>query len=480
MSNTKIVATIGPATASPEMIGSLVESGMNVARLNGSHADLNWHADTIALIRRVAPSIPILLDIPGRKVRTGQLARDFTFDKGDTITLTTDPSNDNPKVIPVNHVALHQQVGNGTVLLADDGTLRFTVVGVAGREIACRAENSGTLRSRKGINVPGAVYGMELVTDRDRQMVGFACEHGVDFVGISFVESTAHVEAIRELCGRGGPRIVSKVENQRGLDNVVDVVDASDAIMIDRGDLSVETSVESVAVFQKRILAIAASAGKPVIVATEMLHTMIENPYPTKAEVSDITNAVLDGCAATMLSGETAVGRHPVEAVRTMRRIADTATRHLQATLDDARPTSGAETIPQVVEDAIAMICRRLAVTKIVAVTLSGYAARMIAARRPRQPILAVTNDPATARSLNLLAGAEGIHYDVAFSRTSTDHIIECLRRLWIDGRVVDDDLLLVTAVAYPKTGSLMNLIQTHKVSDLVETLAWRKPAAAH
>lgn len=477
MSKTKIVATIGPATANREKLLALFDAGMDVARLNGSHADLAWHGETIKLIRATVPSVPILLDIPGRKVRTGQLARDLSFKSGDTITLTTDPNDKNPDRAVVNHPVLHKQVGNGTVLLADDGTLRFTVVGVNGHELACRAEVDGILRSHKGINVPGAVYGIELVTDRDRDMVEFARNCGVDFVGISFVESSAHVDAVRDLCGQGGPRIVSKVENQRGLDNVVEIVNASDGLMIDRGDLSVETNMESVAVFQKKILGLAAKAGKPVIVATEMLHTMIENPYPTKAEISDITNAVLDGCAATMLSGETAVGRHSIESVKTMRRVADVASRHLQATLDDTLPIRGTEDIPQAVEDAIALICRRLAVTKIVAVTLSGYAARMIAARRPRQPILAVTNDPATARSLNLLAGTEGIFVDVEFSRTSTDHIIECLRRLWMDRRLVDDDLVLVTAVAYPKTGRLMNLIQTHKVVDLVETLDWQRPA---
>lgn len=475
MSRIKIVATIGPVSANRETLSSLRDAGIDVARLNGSHSDLAWHADAIGLIRRTLPGVPILLDIPGRKVRTGRLVADAVFNAGDVVVLTTDMGHGGADKVAVNHETLHTQLTPGMTLLADDGTLRFTVMEVVGRDISCRADVDGVLKSRKGINVPGLIYGRDLVTERDRDMVAFAREHGVDFIGISFVESSAHVEAVRSLAGVGGPRIVSKVENQRGLDNVEDIVNATDAVMIDRGDLSVETNVESVAIYQKRILACAQKGGKPVIVATEMLHTMIVNPYPTKAEIGDITNAVLDGCAATMLSGETAVGRYPVEAVRVMRRTVDIASQYLQSTLDGGSPEPTSADIPQAVEDAIGLICRRLAVTKIVAVTLTGYAARMVAARQPRQPILAVTNDPTIARSLNLIAGTTGVLVDVPFSRTGTDHIVECLRQLWLKGLLVNEDLILVTAVAYPKAGRLMNLIQTHQVSDLVETLSWNR-----
>lgn len=261
------------------------------------------------------------------------------------------------------------------------------VESVVGRDIVCIAETAGILRSRKGINVPYVSLGTALVTPRDEEMVAFARNNGVDFIGISFVESAAHVEAIRALADDSWPRIVSKVENQGGVEHVDEIVAATDVIMIDRGDLSVETNLETLAVQQKRIIAAAQRAGKPVIVATEMLHTMIENPFPTKAEVSDITNAVLDGCAATMLSGETAVGAYPLEAVSLMRRVSDAAEAYLQDNLTACGRTDQT-TVPQVIEDAIALICRSLPVTKIVAVTRSGFAARMISARQVRQPIL--------------------------------------------------------------------------------------------
>lgn len=474
MSRINIVATIGPATANKESLLQLRTAGMSVVRLNGSHADLAWHEKTIRLVHEILPEIPILLDIPGRKIRTAQLAHHPSFKKGQTLVLTTDTSHDGSVKVPVNFPSLHEFLSPGLEILADDGTLSFTVVRVEGRDIICRANVDGILRSRKGINIPKVPLGDQLITPRDREMVEFARANAIDFIGVSFVESAAHVDAIRTLTPNGWPRIVAKVENQRGLENVIEIAAVADAIMIDRGDLSVETTLENMAVLQKQILKTANAAGRPVIVATEMLHTMINNPFPTKAEVSDITNAVLDGCAATMLSGETAIGDFPVEAVSIMRRIADVASSHRQSELDDSSTRSNV-TVPQAIEDAIALICRNLAVTKIVAVTISGYAARMIAARQPRQPILAVSNDARAARSFNLLPGTEGIFFDIPFSRSSTDHIVACMEELWRRGKISDRDLVLVTAVGYPQSGNRMNLIQTHHVRDLIDALGWQR-----
>ena len=472
MKRTKIICTIGPRTETPEAIRTLVDAGMDVARLNGSHSDLAWHAATIARIRAIAPHVPILLDIPGRKIRTTGLAREPTFKVGDIVILTTDTSHDGSEKVPVNYARLHEDLSAGHTVLADDGTLRFTVDRIEGPDIHCRAETAGQLKSRKGINVPFVKLQTALITDRDRQMMTFARDNGVDFVGVSFVESAAHVEAIRELAGGDWPRIVAKIENQGGLDHMDEIIGATDAVMIDRGDLSVETNLENLSLSQKRIIAAAERAAKPVIVATEMLHTMIVNSVPTKAEVSDISNAVFDGCAATMLSGETAVGDFPFEAVRTMRRIADAAAAYVRP---DAANGRGTATVPHVVSEAIALMCHSLPITKIVAVTRSGYAARTLAARRPAQPILAVSDDAYRARSFNLLAGVEGIYLDIPFSRTSTDHIVTCLEQLWRQGKLVNEDMVLVTAVGYPRSGNRMNLLQTHIVGDLADALGWRQ-----
>ncbi len=472
MPQTKIVVTIGPVTCNRESLFALDEAGMSVARLNGSHADLEWHSAAIQLIRSLLPNLPILLDIPGRKIRTVLLAHEPNFAAGDRIVLTTDLSFDGHTKVPVNYLSLHADVKPGDIIVADDGTLGFSVEAVEGSDIICRATRRGTLRSRKGINVPFVKLNTSLIGERDRQMIALACARRVDFIGVSFVESAAHVHAVRELVGGKTPQILAKIENQGGMDHLDEVVDAADAIMIDRGDLSVETKLETLVIYQKRIIDIARSKGKPVIVATEMLNSMIENDFPTKAEVADITNAVLDGCSATMLSGETAIGRFPVAAVKTMRRIADAAFAHLDRR-SSSRESSGNSTPTQAIEDAIAMILRSVPVTKVVAITRGGYAARMLSARSVAQRIFAISDDAAMARSFNIYSGVEGIYFDVPFPSGSADHIKACIRRLYDLGKLQQGDLILVTGVVYPRSGTRMNLIQIHRVSDLIEEFAW-------
>jgi len=472
MSQVKIIATIGPGTNTAAALKALLEAGANVARLNGSHADLEWHAATIKLLRKVVPQMPILLDVPGRKIRTGALEHEPCFQAGDSLVLTTSPDHNGHFKVPVSYPNLHEDLSPGDTILADDGQLRFTVESVVDRDIVCRAEAAGTLRSRKGINCPGVTLRTAMVTERDRGMLAFAKEHGVDFVGISFVESPDHVHTIRAAIGAASPRIVAKIETPDALEHLADIIAVSDAIMIDRGDLAVETNLYGIALLQKRILTAARQANKPAIVATEMLHSMITSPVPTKAEVTDITNAVLDGAAAVMLSGETAVGQFPAAAVATMRQIADRASAHLQSMLDQ-NGSREEFSVPQAVGDAIALICRRLPVTKIVAITIAGYAARTVAMHMPRQPILAVSNDPIAARSFHMLPGTEGIYVDIPFVRTSTDHIPKCLEALWRSGKLLDEDLVLVTSVGYPRSGNRMNLIQTHNIADLRESLGW-------
>lgn len=472
MRRTRIVCTIGPNSLNEATLRQLSEAGMSVARLNGSHANIDWHRDAIRQIHGVLPEVPILLDIPGRKIRTTQLAHEPEFAAGDIVVLTTDTSHDGSKKVPVNYADLHADLSSGDTVMADDGTLRFTVVKIEGADIYCRAESTGQLKSRKGINVPFVSLNTPQVTERDRQMIDFACDNKVDFIGLSFVESAAHILAFRGLINGRGPRIVAKVENQGGMNNVHEISEATDAIMIDRGDLSVETSLHDVAIKQKQIIEAASLHGKPVIVATEMLHTMIQNPFPTKAEVTDIANAVLDGCSATMLSGETAIGEFPLQAVTTMRQVIEAAEEHLQSqilTLRGARTAS----VPEAISAAIPTLCRSLPVTKIVALTRSGYAARMIATHRLSQPIIAVSDDAAAARSFNLIAGTTGIHSEIPFSRISADHIIHVLRMLWMKDSILDSDVVLVTGISYPTPGSRMNTIQIFNVGELAKTLSW-------
>jgi len=471
MNYTRIVCTIGPSTLNDETLRSLGEVGLSIARLNGSHADLNWHKIAISKIREILPDVPILLDIPGRKIRTLQLRHEPTFNEGDIIVLTTDPSYDGKLKVPVNYKDLHKDLERGNTVMADDGTLKFIVDKVEGLDIFCRAETSGQLKSRKGINVPFVNLNTPQVTERDKRMISFAQEYGVDFIGLSFVESADHIEAFRNLIKIGSPRIVAKVENQGGIKNLKEIVKAADAIMIDRGDLSVETSLHDVAIKQKNIIDAAKEHGCPVIVATEMLHTMIQNPFPTKAEVSDITNAVLDGCSATMLSGETAMGIYALESVRTMKRVIEAAESYIN--LGEKDLILKEWNIPGAISRVIPTLCKSLPITKIVALTRSGYAARMIAVHRLRQPIIAVSDDLSAARSFNLIGGTIGVFSEIPFSRISTDHVLHVLQLLWRKKMINGQDMVLAAGISYPTPGSRMNTLQVYMIGDLAKEMKW-------
>jgi pyruvate kinase len=470
MSRVKIVATIGPATVEAPTLRALRAAGFDVARLNGSHADFEWHARTIALLRDILPEVPILLDIPGRKIRTGSLGRELVIGEGERVVLTTAPAGAGPGKIPVTYARLHADAAVGDTIVTDDGRLKLSVTEIAGHDVVCQALTAGKLFSGNGLHVPGATLRAPFLSTRDRQLMEFACEHAVDFVGLSFVESAAQVQAVRSMLSKQAPAIIAKVETRGALLHLEDIMRASDALMIDRGDLAMAIDVERIALVQKEVLAKAQRMACPVIVATEMLHSMITNPVPSKAEVSDIANAVLDGASAVMLSGETAIGQFPVDAVSIMRRVVDAAAGQRTSVPETA---GGKATVPEAVADGIALMCHRLDVTKIVAVTKSGYAARIIAARRPEQPILAVTNDHDAVRRFNLLRGVKGIYVDTPFFRASTDHVARCLEALWRTGELVDEDLVVVTAVAYPKSGNRMNLIEMYKVADLRENQGW-------
>lgn len=404
MKRTRVIATVGPASRSPEILRSLSQAGMSVARLNGSHSNLAWHQETIALIRETLPDTPILLDVPGRKIRTLQLEHEPEFLAGETIILTTDVSHTGKDKVPVGYDKLHERLNVGDQLFADDGTLSFEVVSIDGRDIQVRAHMDGQLKSRKGINVPGIDLGQSLVTPKDRDMIAFAKAQGVDYIGISFVESKAHIEAIRALIDGPTPKIVAKVENAGGIEHLDEVVSAADVIMIDRGDLAVETSINRVALYQKTILKAATSAGKPTIVATEMLHSMIDNPLPTKAEVSDITNAVVDGAAAVMLSGETAVGRYPVEAVSRISGISQLA----EGYLSHARGHAFSERRNDI-RSAIQALSQALPLTKIIVLSNSGYGVRIASMAGSGIPVIAVGPQASVTRSWNLFPGVTGI-----------------------------------------------------------------------
>jgi pyruvate kinase len=453
---------------------------MNVARLNGSHSDLDWHRDTIALLRDVAIEVPILLDIPGRKIRIKPMEKDLDLATEELVVISPNPEANGRATVAVTYAGLYEDLSPGDQILAQEGILRLRVVEVVGENVICRALSPGTLQGGAGIHVVDVPLRRELLSDRDKELINFAGENEVDFVGASFIETANDVEFVRSLTTRHPhpPRIISKVETQGALEHLAELIETSDALMIDRGDLSMQTGYENLALLQKRIIAEAQRKACPVIVATEVLHSMTLNPMPTKAELTDITNSVLDGAAALMLSGETAIGEFPIESVETMRSVADAASAAMDESFSNFFANSvspSSESVPEVMGEAIALICRNLPITKIVAVTITGYAARSVSAKLLRQPILAVSNDAAAARSLNLLRGTTGHFVDIPYSATSMDHVPYCMEELWRSGELVDEDMILIAALSYPKSGNRMNLIETHKVSDLRDSLGWTK-----
>lgn len=472
MKKTKIVATIGPNTAKPDILKKMYTAGMSVARLNGSHSSLDWHKNTIELIKKTIPDCPILLDIPGKKIRTGKLTNQPTFKKNDFIIITTAEGFRGEKKVSITNNKLHNYLSEGDIVYADDGTLKFSVAKVIGKDIYLKALSSGTLKSSKGINVPHVKIKGKLVTDRDKNMIKFSIINKVDFIGISFVESSKHLKLIKNLIGKNTPKVVAKIENQIGLDNMDEIINEADVIMIDRGDLSTETNIETLGVNQKKIIKKATSLAKPVIVATEMLDNMVVNSYPTKAEVLDISNSVLDGASATMLSGETAVGKYPIEAIKVMSKISSVTLKDkFEYEYLNLRDKQHSEIIGMA--NAIKSLCNNLPIKKIVAVTISGFAARVISSFMPYQPILAVSNNRELARSFNILLGTTGIYYNTKFYKNSLEHIPKCLNHLWKKKYITKEDMILVIALGYPGSGRRMNIIQTHYVKDLAKNFSW-------
>lgn len=476
MSSTKIICTIGPKSASVDMLQKYAASGMSVARLNGSHNILEWHKETISLIKNTLPNIPILLDIPGKKIRTSYLSIEPTFIANDKIIITTDINYKGKEKVIVDYKDLHTYLKSGDKIYADDGQLSFIVESIQNGDIVCKALVAGILKVRKGINIPGVTLASEIITTKDQKMLKFACDNMVEYVGISFVESKMHVEVIKEVLKSNSlphitpPKIVAKVENQRGLKNLEEILEVTDVVMIDRGDLAVETELEHVVLHQKMIINNARKHGVPIIVATEMLHTMVTQPNPTKAEVADITNAILDGASAIMLSGETAVGDYGIDAIKLMKKLAEIVPFfNNNQTIKTSRDCE-VQYYNYVIK-AAHELCNTLPITKILTITKTGFAAKMMSSSRPAQEILCITNDMQVAKSSNLFYGTRGVLVDISFEQDNTSHVEKSICWLIDNAYINEDDFILLLYVSYPKHGNLTNSMQLHYVKDLAQVL---------
>jgi len=417
---TRIVATIGPASDSPDMLERLIRAGMNVARLNFSHGAFADHADRIARIRAAQAAagrrVAIMADLPGPKMRIGSIQPEpVDLKPGDAFTLTALQEPGTASRVSVSFARLPSVVKPGDRLFLNDGLVQLIVQGVEGDDVRCRVAVGGELRSRKGLNLPGIDLGMSAFTEHDRACLAFALEHGVDAISQSFVERAGDIHAVRgaaaELGGR--PFIIAKIERAGALDHYDEILAAADGVMVARGDLGVEVPIEQIAVTQKSLIARANLAGKPVITATQMLESMVASRIPTRAEATDVANAILDGTDAVMLSGESAMGRFPEESVAMLAKIAEATEPHRAAASINRlhefyrthRPETATEAIATVVEHALGTVpCDAVIVP-----TRSGSTARMIA--RFKLPVwtVAVSTDAAVCQGLAFSYGVEAV-----------------------------------------------------------------------
>ncbi|TSA04376.1 MAG: pyruvate kinase [Nitrospiraceae bacterium] len=467
MRRAKIVGTIGPASDSPEVLRKLIAAGLDVARLNFSHGSHEQHARTIAAIRDAAASagrpIAILQDLQGPRIRIGTLDAPVSVESGQTITLTTD-SQASGGAIPVTYGNLPDDVKPGDRILIDDGLIELAVEEAGKKAIRCRVVTGGTIRPHKGMNLPGVAVSAPAFGEKDRADLSFGLSHGVDYVGLSFVRGPEDVMAARAWMKRydAEAAIIAKIERPEAVERLDAIVAVADGVMIARGDLAVETSPEAVPLIQKRIIRLCNERRVIVITATQMLESMTASPRPTRAEASDVANAVLDGTDAVMLSGETASGRYPVEAVETMARIVVAAEQGQEQAPVPAQAPSPAP-FPAAVCAAGARAARETSAKVVVAFTESGTTARLLSKERPAVPIVAYTPHDAVRRRMALYWG---VLPRAMRPIPNTDELIRELERSLREEKLAgSNDRIVILLGAPAGTRGGTNLMKLHRIT---------------
>jgi pyruvate kinase len=470
----KIVATLGPASSGPETVATLLEAGMDVVRLNLSHGSHEDHRHLFATVREAAAArgqhVPILMDLMGPRYRLGQLPQGGReLAPGDRVLVGEDSTSVD---LPVDEPEFLDHVHPGERFLIDNGLIELEVESREGRRLSVKVVSGGLVSTRKGINLPDSELPFA-ISPKDRRDVELAVELGADFLGASYVGTADDVQAIRSLSRElGGPiMVVAKLERRRAMHHLEEIVSTADAVMVARGDLGVEVPLHQVPVLQKKIIALGSSLGTPVIVATQMLESMMEHPRPTRAESSDVANAVLDGTDALMLSGETAAGDYPVESVKTMARIVCEAEGHARERREsglEAEPlppswTTGSNVTADTIAASATFAARRLPVTRIVAFSQSGFTARLIARYRPEVEIAMFTTDLAVARRSQLAWGIRPVLLEA--EPDTHDEVVELVDRELVDRGWADHgDCLLILMGAPIRERPLTNLLRVHHV----------------
>ncbi len=429
MRRTKIVATIGPASRERHVLERMIRAGVNVLRLNFSHGTHEEHAQVVetarAIERRLGQPLALLQDLSGPKIRTGRVAGgEIRLRDGARIAITTDRSVEGTaELISTTYDALPLDVVEGDRILLDDGNLSLRVIEALRSRVECEVVDGGPLRSNKGMNLPGVKLSVPALTEKDRSDLAFGLELDVDYVALSFVRQAADIEEIKALIrslGHDVP-VIAKIEKPEAVENLSAILEVTDGVMVARGDLGVEIGTEEVPTVQKKIIAAANTAGRVVITATQMLESMIDNPRPTRAEASDVANAILDGTDAVMLSGESAVGRFPVQTVMTMARIADYTEEHAASARPDRTPQGPGSTVTRSLARVAVSVADELGCKMIVAFTESGLTARLASGFRPGVPVVAVTGDDRVYHRLALWWGVVPVRAEFA---ESTDELL--------------------------------------------------------
>ncbi|MEC1720461.1 pyruvate kinase [Schinkia azotoformans] len=475
MRKTKIVCTIGPASESVETLMDLMEAGMNVARLNFSHGNYEEHGERIRSIREAASTlgktVAILLDTKGPEIRTHNMENgEIHLQAGNEIVISMTEVTGTAEKFSITYPGLIHDVDKGSKILLDDGLIELEVLDKQNDEIRTKIINSGVLKNKKGVNVPNVVINLPAMTEKDAQDILFGIEQKVDFIAASFVRKAQDVLAIRELLEKNNGasiRIIPKIENQQGVDNIDEILEVSDGLMVARGDLGVEIPAEEVPLVQKMLIKKCNTAGKPVITATQMLDSMQRNPRPTRAEASDVANAIFDGTDAIMLSGETAAGSYPKEAVQTMDRIASKAETALSyQELLTVRRKESEVTITDAISQSVAHTALNLNVTAIITPTESGSTAQSISKYRPKAPIIAVTPNDAISRKLALVWG---VFTKVGKPAETTDEMLDtAVQEALETGLVSHGDLVVLTAGVPVGTPGTTNLMKVHIIGDVI------------
>lgn len=476
MKKTKIICTMGPRTMDKIILKELIAGGMNVARFNFSHGSYEEHAERIALVRQVSEQLGIpvalMLDTKGPEIRTGLLkdGKKVSLEQGKEFTLYTEEREGDETGCSITYQQLVYDVRKGDTILIDDGLIGLEVQRVSADKIECIIKNGGELGEQKGVNVPNVKIHLPGVTQKDREDILFGIEQGVDYIAASFVRNSDCIMDIREILEDNHGRdigIIAKIENAEGVENIDEILDAADGIMVARGDLGVEIPADQVPHIQKKIIHKCNRKCKPVVTATQMLDSMIRNPRPTRAEAGDVANAIYDGSDAIMLSGETAMGKYPVEAVRMMAKIAETTEAHLDySNLQKLNKKQRKKDISMAVGFASVSTAEILKASCLVVPTMTGYTARMISSLRPKTPIYAISPSEQAVRRMQLYWGVYAMPGE---TEDSTRHMITNSMKIILRRKLIKKGELAVFTAGDPATNMVSGRGRSTNVMQVVE-----------